>query len=229
VLYRSYGLLLLIIAVLIMSQGFRDQRALGMMIGGAVLFIDLPLRLLGQIVPWRDDCVVHWYASPYRGSHIFFIPTWLFGAGFLLVSAAAFALPGFEKKLDDVANFRLKQEAPPPKAIDPPTPPPPKVQGELELKIEPTAPFSNTTFRWIVMNRTGGRVTDVKMLIQYKGAFDPESRTGINGTDLFPLESREGDIRVIGSPADWVRVSVIGTGANGKAINVEKTWHVEKK
>ena len=67
------------------------------------------------------------------------------------------------------------------------------------------------------------------MLIQYKGAFDAESRTGINGADLFPNERREGDIRVIGSPADWVRVSVIGADANGKAINVEKTWNVEKK
>src|SRR5262245_52499516 len=105
--YRSYGLLLLIIAVLIMSQGYRDQLALGMGIGGLILFVDLPLRLLGHPVPWRNDCVVHWYASPYRGSHIFFIPTWLFGAVFLGLSAACFVVPGFEKTLKDAGNMRL--------------------------------------------------------------------------------------------------------------------------
>jgi hypothetical protein len=112
--------------------------------------------------------------------------------------------------------------------VKPPDPPPPP-KGTLELKVEETAPFSGTTFRYTVTNKTGGVVTNVREVVLHKTA--PNDNAKLAETvrrDLGPGEMRSEDIRIIGPPAVDVYVNISGTSAEKKAIFVERDWKREK-
>src|SRR5215207_839728 len=99
-LYRSYGMLLVIVALLLVAQRTGPEFPPALAIAGLVLLIDLPLRWLGNKVPWRAYDVDYWAISPYRGSHVFFIPTWLLGMTALGIAGACVVSPSFHAMLE---------------------------------------------------------------------------------------------------------------------------------
>jgi hypothetical protein len=222
-LYRSYGLLLVVVALLVVAQGFRDRLPLGLTIAGLVLCVDLPLRFLGQIVPWRRDDVEHWYVSIYRGSHVFFIPTWLVGVASLIMGGACFVSPDFQRALERTGNEPQAK-----KEIKPVEPPPVLPKESLALTIEEMPPFSGTKFRYTVTNRTGAPLKGVTEFVRYKAPNAAESKSAVPRGDLLPSETRSEEIRVFGPSAEWVHVEITGMGANQKPRSVESEWRRKK-
>src|ERR1043166_8928007 len=177
--YRSYGLLLFVIALMVSAQGFRDNTPLGATIAGLILLIDLPLRWIGTLTPW-DDCDKSWWAiARYRGSHIFLIPTWIVGVFALGVGAASFLSPSFHTFLHSPLVNR-KGDTPPPK--DPPAPP--VMAGTLEVDFEEIAPFDGNTFRYKVHNRTNGKLKAVMLAFLMLSPKGEELKSGWPTGDL---------------------------------------------
>ncbi len=195
--YRSYGLILVLMVLFFIAGPFRNHLVLACVASGLVLLLDLPLRLLDKIAPWREEKVSFWPISPYCGSHVFYVPTWIFGVLWLLIGVGAFVSPYFLAILERRELPRPIVEKPaPPKVAD--------VKGKLEVTIEEVAPFDGKSFRYTYHNKTGLKLINVREVVKYQiGADANTSDTPPGGFAIG--EIRHEEHRPYGKPA-WIHI-----------------------
>ncbi len=215
--YRSYGLLLFIIALLVASQGYRDNLPLGCLIAGLILLIDLPLRFIGNIVPWRETDEPLWPIARFRGSHIFLIPTWLVGVAGLLLAAGTFFSPGFHKLLTTPNLFKSKDQKDAPPRPDPPPAP------RLEVLIEEVAPFDGSNFRFTVHNQANVKLTQVLKAVRYQSRQGKDDMMSETIGDLEAGEKRPYAFRAVG-PLILLTVHVNGLTPDKQRVSVDRGW-----
>jgi hypothetical protein len=194
--YRAFGWLQLIVAVIILAEGGRQKgHVWACLVASGVFLIDLPLRWLGNVVPWREYDVDDWVVSRYRGSHIAYVPAWLFGVPLLLLGGGLYlrergpALAGLGTKDGKPGGNGLAAEGPP---------------GKLDVAVRHGRwpPFYN--FQVTVTNREADKVNvGVDVYYEPSPRRTPDTMLGQGGlgpgeTATFELfkEPRPGRVRV---------------------------------
>jgi hypothetical protein len=218
--YRSYGLLLVIVAVLIVAGRTGDNKPLAACIAGLILLVDLPIRFIGNVVPWREYDVPYWPLSPYRGSHVFFIPTWLWGIAGIVIGMACFVSPQFQALLD-------RKEAPNPVVQEPPVkppvvkPPPP----EFEIEIRQIGSFDGRNFWYTLHNRTGQRLETVELDFRYGSPVFGEKNDTFKVAHLNAGETRgAGYLLREQSGADWLHANVKARTSDKREYTTKVEW-----
>jgi hypothetical protein len=223
--YRSYGLVLVLIAGVVVAGRFRDNTALASTIAGLVLLVDLPIRFLGNIVPWHEYDVPLWPFSPYRGSHVFLIPTWLWGVAAIGIGLACFVSPRFQAFLD-------RKEPPRPIVQEPPAPIPPPIKKPaepFEVELQELQPHDGRNFYYTLHNRTGQRLDGVEVEFHFASTITKERKENVRVAHLNPGESRGQGYHIHGIDcADWLRVRVKARHADQREFTAERAWDRSK-
>jgi hypothetical protein len=218
--YRSYGMLLVIVAVLIVHQRPSHQFPYALSVAGLVLLIDFPLRWLGNKVPWREYDVDLWAISPYRGSHVFFIPTWLLGGAALGIAGACIISPGFQAMLEKPNLFKREPDVQPPPV---PVPGTEATTGKLDMEIEEIAPFNGETFQFTYFNRTGEKFVKMDEVVRFKTDTNPNGQSSAPIAGLEIGERRANRLPFAGKYL-WIRVEAKARTKEGREFTIEREW-----
>jgi hypothetical protein len=229
--YRSYGLLLVVIAILVATQQFRNNDVAAMVVAGLILLIDLPLRWIGNVVPWCEYRVANWPFSVYRGSQVYSIPTWIFGALAMLVGLGLFAAHRFQARAGQGGPPIVAEAGgqPAPKGANPPEQRPPQPPGkktltknDLDIKID-RQPRSYTLS---VLNKLPHDLNEMGISVSmFKG--------GQNAYGWFwpPWPLKAGAARTTDQGHRWdfdsIRIHGSGTAPDGTVCEFDLTWAID--